>query len=107
MYLWNIREQSLKALEGPLKQEYALTEECLTLIEKYSNRFKEYTQNDKNHKELALVCHLLLNRVYHLAHGTLSLLLDGLMLESFSLLRTLVEGSQTIAYVSEDPKRAE
>lgn len=107
MYLWNIREQSLAALEGSLKREYAIVEECLTLIEKYSNRFKEYMYDDANYSEFALACHLSLNRVHHLAQGALTLILDGLMLELFSLLRTLVEGSQTVAYLSEDLKRAE
>src|SRR5437868_4585566 len=96
MELWKVRGQSLAALEGNLKREYELLEECLALIKKYIKRFRQYAINDQIHKELAAVCFHLLIRVHHLAHGVLSLALDGLMLESFSLLRTLVEGAQMI-----------
>jgi hypothetical protein len=63
--------------------------------------------NDESNKRFAITCAHTLIKLRHLALGSYSLLLDGLVLEPGALMRSFIEGWQILIYFRLKPERIE
>ena len=101
--LWKARLDAMSALDASLRAEatilyaaFDLTDELLAAFQALSPR-----------TDYARISGLTLLKARNLAHGSLSLSLDGLAREAGALLRVMIEALELLMYLREDPRRVE
>ena len=106
MDIWNVRNQALAALDTDLKQEKELLDEGFLLLEQCIELLCSYTDDDDQDKATFIAyCCAALVKARRLALSSYSLCLDGLAFEAGALMRTLIEGWQTLIFFRLDPQR--
>lgn len=97
--LWEVRQQSILALDGELKPLGAMIAEALDLIDGCALRLEDLKEPS------GLVCALVLAKARNLAVGCYSLSLDALGQEGGALFRPLIECLEMLTYFKLEPRR--
>jgi hypothetical protein len=97
--LWEVRQQSILALDGELRPFGSMIAEALDLIDTCALRLEALKEPS------GLVCALVLVKARNLAIGCYSLSLDALGQEGGALFRPLIECLEMLAYFRLDPQR--
>ncbi len=107
MDIWELRSRAKKEIELSLRQESAVIEEAIALLEKAAERMIRIASEDGPNTTFAIICAQTIAKAYRLSISTYNLCLDGLVVEARPLLRLLLESCQLLAYFREEPTRVQ
>jgi hypothetical protein len=103
MTLWSTRQASLKALDGPLRNEAGVLDDGLAILDEAVTRLEGAAVQSPFTRAAAVV----LVKGKHLALACYSLALDGLAQEGGAVFRPLIEAVELLTYLRLDPQRAD
>ncbi len=103
MDLWQTRSQSWSYLNDKFPSRVSVVLNAFTLIDRCVDELELQSRDST----FARVCGLTLLKGKNLAHGSLSLVLDGLGQESGALLRPMIEYVELLTYLRKHPEEAD